>query len=199
MPKEHKHRLFFAIDLEPLVKSKLLAIQDRMADVVGKRVPGENFHITLSFLGAVAERDLEAILDHFTMLDSAKSFGEHSQNNVAPFSTSLNEVIYWSKPDIIVAAINDPEKHLLKLKKFIESQLTTIGHFQFDKKTYKPHVTLFRKVEDPAKHLKSEQLELDIFEFCLMESVQGKNGVQYHVLDSWRLNHSSIKQQLLGP
>ncbi|WP_185964378.1 RNA 2',3'-cyclic phosphodiesterase [Aliikangiella marina] len=189
-------RLFFAIELEPNIKSKLLTIQDRVLDVNGTAVPGENFHITLSFLGKVAERELESILDGLSVsLHAGEAF---SDVQVSPFSVTLNQLTYWPKPKIIAALIDDQSQGLGRLKKSIESVLTSIGHFQFDRKSYKPHVTLFRHVDEPPKHLADLELTVAVKRFSLLESVQGRHGVNYHMIESWPLKQSSIKQQLLG-
>jgi len=191
MVKGNNLRLFFAIELEPDIKSKLLAVQDRLNDIEGKPVNGANFHITLSFLGKVAEKNLELILDGLFSSTQNKAL-------VAPFEVTLKEVIYWSKPNIVAASIEDKKGHLGTLKKHIENALTDIGHFQFDRKSFKPHVTLFRHVEEPPVKSASLDIPVEISRFSLLESVQNRNGVQYDAIETWPLKHSSIKQQLLG-
>lgn len=182
---KNQFRLFFAIDLEPAVKTYLLNVQHQLSEVVAKPVPAENFHITLSFLGDTSERQLEQILDNFQPLQ------------IKPFSVDLNDLIYWPKPKILACSIDD-QQLLTQCKKSLESQLSQIGHFRFDKRQYTPHVTLFRQVEVPCKDNQTFSASIAVERINLMVSMSSKSGVYYDTIESWALRHPSIKQQLLG-
>ena len=58
-----KHRLFFAIELSYETKKQLIDIQQTIPDIIGSPVSGDNFHITLSFLGNVGEKNLQRIIE----------------------------------------------------------------------------------------------------------------------------------------
>ena len=179
-------RLFFAVELAPDLKTRLLGYQDKIPDIVAKPVAGDNFHITLNFLGELNEKKLESILDNFAPL------------SISPFELELGDMIYWPKPKIIAAAVLDPEGQLLVCKKNIDDQLAQIGHFKREKRQYVPHITLFRQVDKtPQENLRFDA-KLKVSQVSLMASRSARNGVIYDTVESWPLTHSSIKRQLLG-
>ncbi|MET1254590.1 RNA 2',3'-cyclic phosphodiesterase [Aliikangiella maris] len=185
----YQYRLFFAVEFDAATKTAILNIQQalqQLSEVKGLAVKGENFHITLCFIGEVKEKILEKILDGFQPL------------TLAPFTISLNDLLYWPKPQVLALTLKDSEQHLNQCKKAIERQLVELNYFQFDKREYFPHITLFRQVEIPPVANQYFYDELSIKSFSLMLSEQTHSGVRYQTLERYPLNHPNIKQQLLG-
>jgi len=95
--------------------------------------------------------------------------------------------------------IQDNHKQLFACKKAIESQITDMGYFQIEKKTYLPHITLFRHLEKTTDFNQyTSTMTLKIHEISLLASRQGNNSVYYDTIATWPLNRRSIKQQLIG-
>ncbi|WP_444995453.1 RNA 2',3'-cyclic phosphodiesterase [Aliikangiella sp. IMCC44359] len=183
---QSKYRLFFAVELSYESKKQLLEIQQRIPNVVGSPVDGQNLHITLSFIGNVSEKNLQQIIEGIRPI------------SVQPFTVSLHDLIYWPKPKVLAISLNDPELKLVQCKKQIEKYLTEIDFFQFDKREYTPHITLFRQVESAPKENCFFTHEIQVKQISLMSSKQTQSGFQYDLVEFIPMQAPSVKQQLLG-
>ncbi len=185
--KKTTHRVFFAVELSSMVKTKLLGFQDRLYSIDANPINAENFHITLCFLGDVSEPKIESILDGLKTL------------SIAPFEVSIKHPLYYSNSKILGLEVKQGKKQLTELKSHIENQLQSIAHFDLEKRQYKPHVSLFRKVERLVENLPSFEQTFLVESFCLMASVPTKKSVRYEMIEEWRLSRNqSIKDQLIG-
>jgi len=185
--KKANHRVFFAIDLDPIIKTQLMSYQDNYIDLDAQPIDAANFHITLSFLGELTERKIETIIDGLSPIE---------QN---PFELTIKDPIYLSSAKILALEIEDKRKQLQQLKDSIESNIRSITHFNIEKRDYLPHVSLFRKVEQFPDFFLPIQKNLLVDSFCLMTSVATKKSVRYEIIEQWRLNPKiSIKEQLVG-
>jgi len=174
------------VELTPALKTQLLTLQDSFNELVAIPVSPDNFHITLSFLGNTSEKQLEMILDDFTLL------------SIAPFEVSLHDLIYWPKPAIIGLSIKDEKNRLKQCKKQIEHQLSQLNFFSFDKKDFSPHITLFRNVESPLKDNQFFDTPFQVNQISLIHSQTSQHGVHYQIVEEWPLQNPDVKQQLLG-
>jgi RNA 2',3'-cyclic 3'-phosphodiesterase len=181
-----QYRLFFAVELSPDIQTQLLSLQHRYLELKARPIPADNLHITLNFLGDVSEKKLESILDNFR----APPFG--------PFEVLTSQLVYWPKPGILAVSIDDPQTQLNQCKKHIDEQLSQIDFFQLDKKTYVPHITLFRNVEQPPKTFFAIAASIKASAVSLMVSQNSRNGVYYQTVESWPLKNPNIKHQLTG-
>lgn len=150
-------------------------------------IAAENFHITLSFLGNTKERTLEQVTDLFYPL------------SMSPFKIEIGAPIFFSKGKILALSITKGISELLELQSDIERQLNSITHFNLTKKNFKPHISLFRNIEEPIENLSQFQTSSMVDSISLMESVQSKKGVKYITIEEWYLRpKKSVKEQLLG-
>ncbi len=185
--KKITHRTFFAIELSPQVKTKLLTFQDRLLSLEGNPINANNFHITLSFLGELSERKIETILDNLRAPPSK------------PFEIEIANPIYLSRSNILAAEVTNGKSELNTLKRYIENSIQSWCHFNIEKRDYIPHISLFRKVEYFPENLPDFKYHYEVDSFCLMTSTPAKKGVQYQLIEEWRLNkHRSVKESLLG-
>jgi len=181
------HRVFFAIDLSPQLKTELMVYQDRISTFSATRIKPDNFHITLSFLGSISERKVEHLLEQMTSFQ------------LSPFEISIGELIYFSKPQVLALSIIDGLTELEKLKRRIEHRLKKIDHFDIEKRAYKPHISLYRNIEEPIQNIPEFKSQYRVDSFCLFESTQTRKSVQYSVIEEWKFSPvQSIKQQLIG-
>ena len=185
--KKPSHRIFFAIELDSRVKTNLLSFQDRLSVIDANPINAENFHITLCFLGDVSEPKIESIMDGLIA------------PLMTPFKASIKHPLYFSNSKIMGLEVEQGKEQLDQLKNHIENQLYSIAHFDLEKKAYKPHLSLFRKVEQLPANLPVFEQEFLIESFCLMASVPTRKSVRYEIIEEWRLlKKQSVKESLIG-
>ena len=185
--KKPIHRIFFAVELDSMVKTKLLSFQDRLLAIDANPINADNFHITLCFLGDVSEPKIESIMDGLIA------------PSIAPFEVTIKQPLYFANSKIMGLEVEQGKAQLAQLKNHIENQLRSIAHFDLENKVYKPHVSLFRKVEQLPENLpKFEQMFL-VNSFSLLASVPTKKSVRYEMIEEWRLlKKRSVKESLIG-
>jgi len=174
-------RIFFALDLEPAAKLEMGAWRDKSFRglAAARPVPSGNFHITLAFIGDVAEHKLERLCDS---VDQSLS-REPSETA----SLAINELGYWQRQGILWLGPGHCPGQLSQLAGRLKGLGARVGG-KLDHRTFQPHITLFRrcKVPPPAP-LEPPDFSLDYGDFVLLESRQGKRGVSYHTLQRWQL------------
>ena len=123
-------RVFVAIDLPDDVRAELETLQSSL--VIGRRVPAENFHLTLSFLG---EQPDEAIEEAHQALSTIRATSFDLQlAGVGSFGNRSPQVIF---PDIARCP------SLVELERRITRTLRNAG-LEFQKQRFRPHVTIAR-------------------------------------------------------
>ena len=139
--------------------------------------PIDNIHSTLVFLGDV-DGQSRACIEQV-----AGAIHGHS------FRLLLDRIGYWSRPQILWLAPTHVPEELLTLYEGIKGGIGACGGLKLDERTYKPHLTLARKVKRPPPKIKFQPLSWDVTEYCLMESKPSPNGgVYYQRLATWRLD-----------
>ena len=177
-------RLFFA--LQPTLELNV-SLVEQVAPVVARlgaqRVPPENLHATLCFLGAVAEEKLPRLL--------ATAAGIRCPSATLRFDA----LEYWQKPKVVcVTAVEDlaatPARELAERL----AAATVEAGFAPDVKPFRPHMTLARKVSR-ARALECEwpcalapPVTVWFERFVLMRSDRGASGSVYSAVESWALD-----------
>ena len=161
MKEEKQMRLFVAVKFSPEIEKSLTDLQAKMKErgVTGNYTDNEKFHLTLAFIGEYDNPDkvIKAL------------------NNVEfePFEISLGETI-GNFGDILWVGL----KRNFKLMSLAESVRTALEneHIPFDRKPFKPHITVIRKAgifseqEKYIKSLKIENVKMTVEKFSLMHS-----------------------------
>ncbi len=154
-------------------------------------VIGDNYHLTLNFLGATAEAEIPIILD----------LCQKVCEDVAPFSTSLRGVGCF--PDdhhmrtLWIGVRNC--RALQELQTRLHEQLTSAGFIKdaLDERPYIPHLTIAktRKARSAtdliSPFVRTKFGEVEIETVILFESVQHGPHTTYKVLASFPLNGSA--------
>lgn len=123
-------RVFVAIDLPEHARAELGTLQSYLA--VGRSVPSENLHLTLSFLG---EQPDDAIEEANQALSTIRAVGFNVHlAGVGSFGNRFPQIIYAD-----VARCHE----LVELERRITRSLRTAG-LEFQKRRFRPHVTLAR-------------------------------------------------------
>jgi RNA 2',3'-cyclic 3'-phosphodiesterase len=176
-------RMFFALQPAPEQSAALVdGVAPLVAQLHGVRVPPENLHVTLCFIGAVAPHDLAGLLSV-----AAAQRGTRAE-------LCFDALEYWHDPRVLcaTAAANSAARPARALAEQLGSAAVAAG-FTPDIKPFRPHLTLARKVQ-VARAAQCEwpvplasPLLLRCAQFVLMESRRGESGSIYSVVDSWPL------------
>ncbi|MFQ5935494.1 MAG: RNA 2',3'-cyclic phosphodiesterase [Acidiferrobacterales bacterium] len=183
-PKEddkagRQQRLFLALWPDEDVRTQLEAIAPKvLAAGVGRRVKRENLHATLIFLGSVTAETRTCIEQVAAGIKTR------------PFSLVLDQAGYWAKPRLAWVEASQLPEPLIRLVADLKAGLDTCG-LMLERREYRAHVTLARKVRRGTKAAAIGPIEWRIDSFVLVESHTRPAGVTYEVLRSWRLTGSS--------
>jgi 2'-5' RNA ligase len=164
-------RTFFGLEPDPKTKLAIDSWRSKAFPSLERGVPAANFHITLLFMGETAQSDLEELE---TILPS-------------PFQLELkaSEVGYFSKSSIGFLLIA-PEAGLSHIREELLRQLP-VRLRKTDKNQFTPHITLFRKLENPLPtSLLMPDFEFSFTEFNLYQSVQKAGNVSYRPLMTFK-------------
>ncbi|GAA3718757.1 RNA 2',3'-cyclic phosphodiesterase [Oceanisphaera sediminis] len=165
------NRLFLAFPAEALAP-ELTRLQRRLA-LPGRRVPPEQLHLTLHFLGQCNPKQQASLLH---LLDKLPLPG---------FALVLDQLGCFSRAGVVWLGPSAPPPALMALAEAVELKCRALG---LDKphKAYRPHVTLFR-------HCNTDELPtIRPFHYqptalCLYRSTLTEQGPVYHCLQRWPL------------
>ena len=167
-------RLFFALRLDDLVRTRLATFTRSVSPQTGRLVAVENLHLTLVFLGHVEDAQVSCIE---RVADGIK--GE-------PFTLTLDCVGYWRRPRVYWIGAGKAPPPLYKLEAALRQGTVECG-LPVDDRRFYAHVTLIRHVRCKVQLCLDEPISSRVSEFYLVESTQGQDGVRYQVLNSWTL------------
>ncbi len=183
-------RLFIAVDLPADVRAQLDDLQVRLktgcrfVDSHPKWVPVQNLHITLVFLGQVADARLMQI--HEAMARACET--------AEPFDLSLSGLGLFPpnsrNPKVISADVLDKQGTLKRIYRSLAEDLRA-QEFAIEERSYKPHLTLARltSVKTAARigplvesHREYLETKFPVQEIVLFESSPREGGVHYEPL-----------------
>jgi len=176
-------RLFIAADLPEEMKLQISTLVDKFRSPIRsvKWVREENIHITLYFLGEVAESDIEELKE---IIESAVS-GMH------PFFTKVGEISAFPsprRPRVLWVGVNDPQQGLKSAYSAICDALQKSDlEVHREKKDYTPHITIgrvkgrFDRNIERILHTYQNQTfgEVHIKELVLFRSILQREGPRY--------------------
>jgi 2'-5' RNA ligase len=177
-------RLFFALQPAPTQSAALAEqVESLVARLKAQRVPAENLHATLCFIGSVPEERLGEL--------QAAAAGVWPRRATLRFDA----LEYWRKPGVLCATAGEsvasaPARGLAERL----AQATSAAGFTPDLKPFRAHVTLARKI--PAARaaqcewprVLAPPLDVHCDRFVLMQSRRGEFGSIYSVVNSWALD-----------
>ena len=164
-------RLFFALWPSSAERTALAAWQAALQQLCGGRPQAPlMLHATLVFLGAVAEERMQA-------LQLAAQ-----EISCSGFMLQLDVARYWGHNHLVYAAPGVVPSPLMQLVKELEQKLLH-HHFAFERRSYKPHVTLLRHARWTDTPLPAmSPVILAVRDFVLVQSVSEGRGVRYEIL-----------------
>ena len=172
-------RVFFGLEPDPSASLQIADWRDRQLACAGMPVPPANFHITLAFIGALDGPAIERL---------CLSTDDWLAKEVMRGATlQLDCTGYWDTPGLVWLGPKHWPEQLTRLAQKLKTLGSAAGARR-DKKTFQPHITLFRQCRAaPPAPVQAASIYMNYASFALFESRQGKRGVSYHVLQDWKL------------
>jgi 2'-5' RNA ligase len=168
-------RCFFAVWPDAAARQRIAAAAAVVEGGEGaRRVPPQNYHLTLAFVGEIAAASLGLL----------RQVGRELR---APgFTLALDAYEYWPKPEVVVAAAREIPSALSGLWQRLHRDLNGHG-LALAPKRLRPHVTLARKVTQAPVWPAMSPFEWSAQEFSLVRSDSAEAGPAYTVVDTWSL------------
>lgn len=171
-------RLFFALWPEGTLRSALAeATLEAVRASGGQPVPEDNLHLTLLFLGGVAERRVAEVAD--------AAHRVRMWHRGMSLEMPLDHLEHWARPRVLCALPGQPPSAAGLLAQALQDQLAAAG-FSPDIKPFRPHVTVARKVTR-AGSLRMRPVDWRFNAFALIESRTLESGSVYSVVENYPL------------
>jgi 2'-5' RNA ligase len=128
-------RLFVALDLPVAVRCELAAWCSRVAPDGVRRVPAENLHLTLAFLGSRSSDDAEAVAALLPALAAAHPLG----------GLDIAGALWLAprRPSVLAVAVAGDDR-LGALRAALVGALVSTVAFERERRAFRPHVTVGR-------------------------------------------------------
>ena len=174
-------RVFFALWPDAAERAALAAWQPPLRELCGgKAMRPDTLHATLAFLGDVAAHRLEAL-----KLAAQEVGGEG-------FELCFDIARYWGHNHIAYAAPSAVPEPLPLLVDELEQRLGA-HRFRFDRRAYKPHVTLLRHAnwsDEPLPEMPAATWRAK--DFVLVQSLRDERGARYEALARFPLARRQV-------
>ncbi|SCZ49676.1 RNA 2',3'-cyclic phosphodiesterase [Thiohalomonas denitrificans] len=174
-PDTTRQRLFFALWPEAAVQQRIAYWAEQCAKSCGgKRVPDENMHLTLVFLGGVTPEQrgcLEAVADEVT---------------VTSFDLTLDRIGYWSRSRTLWLSTSNTSPELLELAMALRAAMSLCG-LKVEERPFRTHLTLRRRAHRGPRFREINPIVWHATDFALVASETHPEGARYQVLRRWRL------------
>ena len=133
-------RLFVALDLDDEARGAVAALQQRVAKALGdspsmKMVDPAHMHLTLAFLGAIAEPDAPAIVEALSR-----------DIDLRPFAADFQGVGVFpprGAPRVLWLGVGQGESEITHLQQEVVRRLERLGT-TLERRPFHPHLTLAR-------------------------------------------------------
>ena len=181
-------RLFFALWPDDATRTSLMQLQ---APMQGRKVPYNNLHLTLAFLGQQPIAVLPQLKDMLARLSPAE------------FVLTLDKVGYFPRNRIAWVGPHQTPDGLMSLYQTLCAALAESGIVFTPPSSFKAHVTLVRDASLPADMV-FDPITWHADEVALVQSITGPGGSEYRVLasrtltDAVRVPGEVIGEQMSG-
>lgn len=171
-PAEDTHRLFLALWPDETIRCAVAALARRLVPG-GRRVPTENLHVTLAFLG---DADADARRRVLNIGGELAGTG---------FELDLDRIGCWPRQRISWIAPSHTPATLSRLYRELRQALRKAG-FPIPGRRFVPHMTLARRSPPHAFH-NVTPVVWSVDRVTLVRSHLGSAGARYEVLCEWPL------------
>ena len=168
-------RLFYALWPDDLLRQRISAqTKDRVSESRGRPTAIGNLHVTVLFLGEVAEDRLPAVLEA-----GAKA-------NASAFDLEFDALEVWKRSGVLSLTAHVTPPPLLSLVEQLRFNLLA-AQFDLRPEEYRPHLTLARRVNGRNERRATSTIRWHVREFTLVQSQPGPGGSVYSVLERFPL------------
>jgi 2'-5' RNA ligase len=180
-------RIFFALWPDPHAQAALATAAGSAiraaeeADAGVKRVPSQNFHLTLAFLGSVPLSRLAEVEE------AARLCAAIPRAQQLPIEIVLDGIEHWRKAQILCSTATHTPQSAVMLAESLKQSLIGQG-FSPDLKPFRVHATVARKVRRVTQELSIEPVRWSFDSLHLVESRTGPAGSAYSTLKKWVLD-----------
>jgi len=170
-PRPVRRRIFFALWPDEDTRTAIARTsRDAVRHCGGKPTPRANLHITLAFLGPIAESD-------FAKVEAL------TPPPAEPFDIVLDRLKLWERAHVLWIGPSEAPEPLLSLERGLWDRLVDLG-FSRERRAYVPHVTLARKAQAARGTVTPVSWRID--GIALVESKTGPRSSRYTVHKTWR-------------
>jgi len=178
---EKKRRLFFALVPDAGERLALRRMLESAALEGGRRVPDEQWHVTLVFLGGVVDSRVACLIQ------AARSVRGQ------PFELILDRIGYWRRSQLLWLGSTAMPAELQTLVEELRAAVAPC-EIALDDRPFKAHVTLVRDLRRRPGPRSIDPVAWRVTRFSLMESLPTNGGVDYRVVESWDLGRNSAME-----
>ncbi len=179
-------RCFIGVDVGEEIRRKAVALQQQLARVGAgvKWVEADSIHITLLFLGEVADQDLLTVCKAVKSVASREPAFALRVSGIGAFPTLRRPKVLWG-------GISDGSDPLRRLYENLETKLSDAELYRREERGFTPHLTLGRvKSEADGNELAPELTALLAWDggrtqvngVNVYSSEHGRSGPEYTVL-----------------
>lgn len=166
-------RLFFALWPDPLTRARLAdSVNPALEAMPGRRVPVENWHVTVAFLGEVG-------VGHQACVEAVAE-GVHG----VPFTLELDHYGHWPRPQVVWLGSRVCPAPLQQLVQDLGKGLRACG-VETDARPFAVHLTVLRQVRERPRLPRRETFAWHVDSLALVESQLRDAGAAYRVLRAW--------------
>lgn len=164
-------RLFFALWPEDIIRQRCVDIGKAILMEPARLVRPANIHVTLLFLGNIDT-------------DKEERFKKALATVQVPgMSLCFDKLSFWNKPGILCLTTPNAYPGVESLVGMLSRLAGELG-IQTDERPFKPHVTLVKKATK-LMPLEFAPIHWHSSSFCLVESVNCPNGIEYRIVEEW--------------
>jgi len=168
------HRLFFALWPDGRTREALAKLQAALPLRGGRPMRSENIHLTLAFIGDVDGDTRDCLIRQARGV------------RAAPLAFAIERVGHFPRPGVVWVGPQRTPDALIELVAGLNAALAPCG-YQPERRPFRAHLTLFRKVARPPRPLDFAPIEWPVEAFCLVESLPEEGGVRYAVIEQFPL------------
>jgi RNA 2',3'-cyclic 3'-phosphodiesterase len=164
-------RLFFALWPDETTRRQCVDIGKVILTEYAQPVRPANIHVTLLFLGNIDTDKEERFIQMLAMVP------------VQNMAVCFDRLSFWKKPGILCLTTPNTYPEVENLVGMLSRLAGELG-IHTDERPFKPHVTLAKKA---TKLMPLEFAPINWYSssFCLVESVNCPNGIEYRIVEEW--------------
>ena len=173
-----KRRVFFALWPDADAGQSLASLAAAVAKARGGRATRpDQLHVTVAFVGAVAQEAMERVL----------AAGVRAAAAAAPFELVLDRFGGAARDGVAWVEASSPPPGLTALHEALAGTLRGEG-FPLEARAFRPHVTLARRCTRPADRREVAPLSWVADRLALVVSTSAPGGSRYQTIAAWPLS-----------